>query len=103
MLMDALHRSLQAADGIGSMAVVVDAKDALAADFYLHFGFIPLNLSVSRLFLPMATIAKLFDQLIRSTAHFALTMPLKSYGTTMVCTLPLATPSAIFRLAMAFM
>ena len=64
--MDALHRSLQAADGISSMAVVVDAKDALAADFYQHFGFIPLNLSVSRLFLPMATIAKLFDQLLTS-------------------------------------
>jgi hypothetical protein len=42
------------------MAVVVDAKDALAADFYQHFGFIPLNLSTSRLFLPMATIASLF-------------------------------------------
>ncbi|MDD4943752.1 MAG: GNAT family N-acetyltransferase [Rhodoferax sp.] len=61
LLMDALHRSLQAAAGIAAMAVVVDAKDALAADFYQHFGFIPLNLSFSRLFLPMATIATLFD------------------------------------------
>ena len=61
MLMDALHRSLQAADGIAAMAVVVDAKDDLAADFYQHFGFMPLNLSASRLFLPMVTIAKLFN------------------------------------------
>ncbi|MDD2948383.1 MAG: GNAT family N-acetyltransferase [Rugosibacter sp.] len=61
LLMDALHRSLQAAAGIAAMAVVVDAKDALAADFYQHFGFIPLNLSISRLFLPMKTIATLFD------------------------------------------
>jgi predicted GNAT family N-acyltransferase len=61
LLMDALHRSLQAAAGIAAMAVVVDAKDASAADFYRHFGFIPLNLSVSRLFLPMMTVAKLFD------------------------------------------
>jgi len=61
LLMDALHRSLQAAAGIAAMAVVVDAKDALAADFYQHFGFIPLNLSISRLFLPMVTIARLFD------------------------------------------
>ena len=61
LLMDALHRSLQAAAGIAAMAVVVDAKDALAADFYQHFGFIPLNLSVGRLFLPMMTVAKLFD------------------------------------------
>ena len=61
LLMDALHRSLQAAAGIAAMAVVVDAKDALAADFYQHFGFIPLNLSISRLFLPMVTVATLFD------------------------------------------
>lgn len=61
LLMDALHRTLQAAAGIAAMAVVVDAKDALAADFYQHFGFIPLNLSISRLFLPMKTIATLFD------------------------------------------
>lgn len=61
LLMDALHRSLQAAVGIAAMAVVVDAKDALAAAFYQHFGFIPLNPSASRLFLPMATIATLFD------------------------------------------
>jgi predicted GNAT family N-acyltransferase len=61
LLMDALHRSLQAAAGIAAMAVVVDAKDASAADFYQHFGFIPLNLSISRLFLPMVTVATLFD------------------------------------------
>jgi hypothetical protein len=46
---------------VAAMAVVVDANDALAADFYQHFGFMPLNLSVSRLFLPMVTVAKLFD------------------------------------------
>ena len=61
MLMDALHRCLQAAVGIAAVAVVVDAKDDLAAAFYQHYGFIPLSLSASRLFLPMATIATLFD------------------------------------------
>lgn len=61
MLMDALHRCFQAAAGIAAMAVVVDAKDAFAAAFYQHYGFIPLNLSASKLFLPMATIATLFD------------------------------------------
>jgi len=63
LLMDALHRSLQAAAGIAAMAVVVDAKDASAVDFYQHFGFIPLNLSHKKLFLPMVTIATLFDEL----------------------------------------
>jgi len=61
LLMDALHRSLQAAATIAAMAVLVDAKDALADAFYRHFGFIPLNLSAGRLFLPMATIVRLFD------------------------------------------
>jgi len=61
LLMDALYRSLQAAAGIAAMAVVVDAKDASAADFYQHFSFLPLNLSISRLFLPMVTVATLFD------------------------------------------
>lgn len=63
LLMDALHRSLQAAAVIAAMAVVVDAKDASAADFYQQFGFIPLNLSHKKLFLPMVTIATLFDEL----------------------------------------
>ncbi len=61
LLMDALHRSLQAAAGIAAMAVVLDAKDASAADFYQHFGFIPLNQLHKKLFLPMVTIATLFD------------------------------------------
>lgn len=61
MLMDALHRSLQAAAGIAAKAVVVDAKDALAATFYQHYGFMPLDLSANRLFMPMTTIATLFE------------------------------------------
>jgi len=48
MLMNALHRSLQAAASIAAMGVVVDSIDALATDFYHHIGFIPLNLSANR-------------------------------------------------------
>jgi hypothetical protein len=40
---------------------VVDAKDEAAAAFYLHYGFIYLDDSSNRLFLPMATISKLFS------------------------------------------
>ena len=61
MLLDALRRCHQAASDIAAMAVVVDAKDEAAAAFYLHYGFIPLDDSANRLFLPMATIAKLFN------------------------------------------
>jgi GNAT superfamily N-acetyltransferase len=40
LLLDALSRSLRS--GIGSVAVVVDAKDANASRFYEYFGFRPI-------------------------------------------------------------
>ncbi len=61
LLMDALHRSLQAAPNIAAMAVVVDAKDDAAEAFYRHYGFIALQLQPRRLFLAMKTVAGLFD------------------------------------------
>lgn len=60
LLMDALHRSQRVAAEIAAMAVVVDAKNEAAASFYRHFGFIALNTSASRLFLPMTTVERLF-------------------------------------------
>ena len=62
LLMDALRRSLQAAAGIAAMAVLVDAKDEAAEAFYRHFSFLPLQELPHRLFLPMKTIAGLFDE-----------------------------------------
>lgn len=61
LLMDALRRSLEVADEIASTAVIVDAKDAAAAAFYKHFGFIQLQRQPARLFLPMKTVAGLFS------------------------------------------
>jgi hypothetical protein len=61
LLMDALHRSLHHASQIGSMAVVVEAKDDEAERFYQHFDFLPFQQTPRRLFLPMAHIEKLFD------------------------------------------
>lgn len=60
LLLDALHRSLQNAQQIASMAVVVDAKDEQAERFYKHFNFLPFQLTPLRLFLPMKQIEKLF-------------------------------------------
>ena len=60
LLIDALHRSLEAASEIGAIAVVVDAKDAAAEAFYEHFDFTRLQQQPSRLFLPMKTVAALF-------------------------------------------
>ncbi|MEI2582663.1 GNAT family N-acetyltransferase [Scytonema sp. PRP1] len=58
LLMDALRRSFNSE--IASMAVVVDAKDDKARDFYEHHQFIPFSEQSQRLYLSMTTIAKLF-------------------------------------------
>lgn len=60
LLIDALHRSLVQAAGIASWAVVVDAKDNDAREFYTRYGFLALLDAPNRLFLPMATISELF-------------------------------------------
>ena len=58
--MDALRRSLDAADQIAAMAVIVDAKDAAAEAFCRHFDFRQLQQQPARLFLPMKIVAGLF-------------------------------------------
>jgi GNAT superfamily N-acetyltransferase len=61
LLMDALHRSLEAAAEIAAMAVIVDAKDKEAVAFYERYGFVPLQQQPARLFLPMKTLVALFS------------------------------------------
>jgi predicted GNAT family N-acyltransferase len=61
LLVDALKKSLSMSRDIASVAVVVDAKDARAQQFYVDFGFTPFPDSMKkRLFLPMVTIEKTF-------------------------------------------
>ncbi len=60
LLVDALRRSLEAAQQIAAMAVIVDAKNERAESFYRHFDFQPFQQTPLRLFLPMGQIAKLF-------------------------------------------
>lgn len=57
LLMDALFRIWRSE--IATIAVVVDAKDESACRFYERYQFIRLSNYPNRLFLPMATIAKL--------------------------------------------
>ena len=59
LLIDALRRSLAASQSVASVAVLVDAKDAKGAAFYLRYGFVPFPDQPLRLFLPMKTIAAL--------------------------------------------
>ncbi|SCA63665.1 hypothetical protein SCG7109_AV_00010 [Chlamydiales bacterium SCGC AG-110-M15] len=60
MLSDALWRAWRASQSLAAYAVVVDAKDEKAKNFYLHFDFIPCQDNKMSLFLPMTSIAMLF-------------------------------------------
>lgn len=59
LLIDALKRSLLMSDQIGMNAVIVDAKDHHAVNFYLHYGFIQFPTNHKKLFLPIHTIRTL--------------------------------------------
>ena len=59
LLIDALERCLAASRAVGSVAVILDAKDADVATFYARYGFIAFPDQPLRLFLPMKTIGAL--------------------------------------------
>jgi predicted GNAT family N-acyltransferase len=61
ILMDAMAKLLEQSATIAAYALVVDAKDAHAAAFYLRYDFIAFPTNPLRLFLPTATIARLFE------------------------------------------
>ena len=63
LLVDAIRRILGAGRSIAVFAIVVDAKDERAVDFYKGFGFLPFPLRPRRLFLPTATAAAAFGEL----------------------------------------
>jgi GNAT superfamily N-acetyltransferase len=60
LLMDMLRRCVTIRAQLGLLAVVVDAKDQRAADFYRRYGFQPLIGSQLRFFLPIKTVQTLF-------------------------------------------
>lgn len=68
LLVDALKRALQNSTHVGSWAVVVDAKDAKATEFYRHYGFVALPSKPNRLFLPMTSLHKMFPQETKKTS-----------------------------------
>jgi GNAT superfamily N-acetyltransferase len=59
LLLDAFKRVLSSSREIGSAAVVVDAMNEHARQFYLRHDFIPLPSQPNRLFYPTKTIEKL--------------------------------------------
>lgn len=62
LLMGALERSLLHSKNIASLAVVVDAKDEKARNFYQSYGFVDLPDHPNRLFMLMQTIEQLFRE-----------------------------------------
>lgn len=54
LLADALMRAIHSE--IAAYAMLVDAKDKIAADFYLHHGFVALQQAPMTLFLPLASV-----------------------------------------------
>jgi GNAT superfamily N-acetyltransferase len=61
LLVDALQRITQASQVMAVYAVVVDALNDRAAEFYRQFGFIPLPSQPLKLFLPLDSVATLVD------------------------------------------
>lgn len=61
LLNDALKRAYTISRQIGSLAVIVDAKDERAVKFYQSFGFEPFVDATDKLYLRMDTIGKLYD------------------------------------------
>lgn len=62
LLMDALARAFRQSAQIASLAVVADAKNEVAVNFYRRFGFAQLGHSTHRVFLPMGTIEQLVQR-----------------------------------------
>jgi len=60
LLMDALWRCSMAAREVASLAIIVDAIDDKAREFYEHYGFRVFPKQAERLFLHMQTIQEMF-------------------------------------------
>ncbi|MBK9316191.1 MAG: GNAT family N-acetyltransferase [Acidobacteria bacterium] len=63
LLFDALKRSAEASRVIAAYAVIVDALNDRAKEFYLHYQFEEGLADPMRLFLPMQDILSLLDQI----------------------------------------
>ena len=63
MLFAAAERALAVANEVGGVALVIDAKDEAAAEWYARFGAVSLLDNPQELFLPLATVRATIEQL----------------------------------------
>ena len=61
--MGAMKRALEHSRNIASVAMVVDSIDEHARAFCRSYGFIDIPNHLSRLFMPMKTVAQLFPEI----------------------------------------
>lgn len=61
LILHAFATTMEAAEKVGIMGMVVDAKDENAASFYQGFGFKRLSSTKNRLVLPLSALAKLIQ------------------------------------------
>jgi GNAT superfamily N-acetyltransferase len=59
MLIDALHRALDASRQVASLAVIAEAKDEVALNFYLKYGFQQFSGEPMKLYFPMKSVEEL--------------------------------------------
>ncbi len=64
LILHSFKTTLYAAETIGIMGIVVDAKDKKSASFYENFGFMRLSGNFNRLVLPITSIKKLLEKLV---------------------------------------
>ena len=62
LFLAAAERALKVASEIGGVAIVIDAKDEVAANWYGRFGAVPMMDDPLSLVLPLAVIAETIDQ-----------------------------------------
>jgi len=63
MLMDALKKALAVSTQVASLAVIAEALDESAANFYLKYGFQQFKQNPMKLYLPIKSIEELFQNL----------------------------------------
>lgn len=62
LIADALHRIVNVAQDLAVFAIVVEAKNGSASNFYQSFGFIPFPMHPDRLFMLTSTAAAALKQ-----------------------------------------
>jgi len=62
MMTDAMQRVISVSHNVGLIGFLVDAKDETAKRYYQQYGFIEFPVLAFKLFLPIETLRRAFDE-----------------------------------------